>query len=159
MATVSKITPCLWFDDRGEEAANFYVNIFKNSRVKEIVRYPADSPGPEGSVMLVLFELDGHEFTALNGGPQFTFDEAVSFEVRCKDQAEIDYFWDRLTEDGGQESVCGWVKDKFGLSWQVVPEGLYEMASDPAKFARAAKAVWGMKKIDIAEIERAANGS
>ena len=120
MATLTKITPCLWFDTQGEEAANLYTSIFKNSRIVSVAHYTAAGPRPEGTVMMVTFELDGQEFIALNGGPEFTFDEAISFQVNCEDQAEIDYFWERLSE-GGEEGPCGWLKDRFGVSWQIVP--------------------------------------
>jgi predicted 3-demethylubiquinone-9 3-methyltransferase (glyoxalase superfamily) len=161
MATLShpKITPCLWFDTQGEEAAAHYTSIFENSRITQVVNYGSAGPGPEGTVMLVVFELEGQEFIALNGGPQFTFDEAVSFQVNCRDQAEIDHFWTKLSE-GGSEGPCGWLKDKFGLSWQIVPESMYEtfQEADVDKIQRVMKAVLDMGKIDVAEIERAAAG-
>jgi predicted 3-demethylubiquinone-9 3-methyltransferase (glyoxalase superfamily) len=158
MATLSKITPCLWFDTRGEEAATFYTGIFKNSQITEIARYGDAGPRPAGTVMTVSFELDGQPFVALNGGPEFTFSEAVSFQVSCDDQAEVDYFWDALSE-GGEESQCGWLRDKFGLSWQIVPTRLIELTTDPdpGRSQRAMQAMLGMQKIDIAEVERAAN--
>ena len=157
---MQKITPNLWFDNQGEEAANFYTSVFKNSRILDVTHYGQAGPGEPGAVMTVTFELDGQQFVAINGGPQFTFDEAVSFEIRCEDQAEVDYFWDRLTEEG-QESQCGWLKDKFGVSWQVVPAGLTELIGnpDPARSQRAMQALLGMRKIDLAEVERAAAGS
>jgi predicted 3-demethylubiquinone-9 3-methyltransferase (glyoxalase superfamily) len=157
---MQKITPMLWFDGQAEEAANHYVRIFKDARIVNVARYGDAGPGPKGSVMVVEFELQGQRFTALNGGPQFKFDEAISFVVNCKDQEEVDYYWERLTAGGGKPVQCGWLKDKFGLSWQVVPERVIELisASDPAAAARVAKAVYGMVKLDIAELERAARG-
>jgi len=158
-----KITPCLWFDDKAEDAANLYVSVFDNSEILNISRYGQE--GHEihgrkaGSVMTVEFALEGQKFVGLNGGPQFTFDEAVSFQIACKDQAEVDYFWSKLS-DGGQEGPCGWLKDRFGLSWQVVPDGLIEMMSDkdPAKVGRVTNAFLKMKKFDIAALERAFEG-
>ena len=157
---MKRITPCLWFDTQAEEAAAFWCSVFKNSRITSTAPYSEAGPGEPGSTMVVEFELDGETFTAVNGGPEFTFDEAVSFQIACADQAEVDYYWDALTADGGEESQCGWLKDKYGLSWQVVPTRLTELfgGSDPERSARAMKAMFGMKKIDIAEIERAANG-
>lgn len=154
---MQKITPCLWFDTQGEEAANFYTAIFDNSKIVDIARYGAAGPGPQGSVMTVLFELDGQRFVALNGGPQFTFDEAISFQVGCETQEEVDYFWSRLSE-GGQEGPCGWLKDKFGVSWQIVPTPLIELLSDPNpdRSQAAMKAMLGMSKIDIDAVRRAA---
>jgi len=157
------ITPCLWFDTQAEEAANFYCAIFKSSKITSISRFPEAGQEvhhkPAGSVMVVAFELDGQPFTALNGGPQFTFDEAVSFQVMCETQVEIDYYWNALTA-GGQEGPCGWLKDKFGLSWQVVPTAIPRMMTDPdrAKSARVMNAFMQMKKLDLAAIERAFNG-
>ncbi len=158
-----KITPCLWFDTQAEEAANFYCSVFKNSKVGRISRYP--KAGQEihkkepGSVMVVEFEIEGKAFVALNGGPNFKFDEAVSFQVHCETQDEVDYFWGKLTKDG-QEGPCGWLKDKFGLSWQVVPAVIPKMMTDPdaAKSARVMNAFMKMKKLDIAELERAYEG-
>jgi predicted 3-demethylubiquinone-9 3-methyltransferase (glyoxalase superfamily) len=154
---MQKITPCLWFDSEGEEAATFYTSVFKNSRILFVARYGEAGPRPAGSVMIVKFELDGQEFTALNGGPQFTFDEAVSFQVSCDSQAETDYYWERLSE-GGEEGPCGWVKDKYGLSWQVVPTEIIELLNDPdpAKAQRAMSAMLQMSKPDIAAVQRAA---
>jgi predicted 3-demethylubiquinone-9 3-methyltransferase (glyoxalase superfamily) len=153
---MQKITPCLWFDTQGEAAANFYTSVFDNSKIVDIARYGAAGPGPEGSVMAVSFELDGQRFVALNGGPQFTFDEAISFQVSCETQEEVDYFWGKLSE-GGQEGPCGWLKDKFGLSWQIVPTALMELLSDPDpnKSQAAMRAMLGMRKIDIEAIRRA----
>ncbi|HUQ64291.1 MAG TPA: VOC family protein [Acidimicrobiales bacterium] len=158
MATLSKITPCLWFDTEGEDAANFYTSIFKNSRILDIQRYGSAGPRPEGTVMVVSFELDGQQFVALNGGPEFTFDEAISFQIRCDSQEEVDDLWAKLS-DGGEEGPCGWLKDKFGLSWQVVPNALFSLLSDPdpERSQRAMKAMLSMGKIDIAEVQRAAD--
>jgi len=160
MAMLSRITPCLWFDTEGEEAAEFYVGIFKNSRIGEISHYGPAGPRPEGMVMVVNFELDGQPFVALNGGPEFTFNEAISFQVGCASQAEVDDFWAKLT-DGGEEGPCGWLKDRFGVSWQIVPVILDQLLADPdpGRSQRAMKAMLGMKKLDIAELERAADGS
>ena len=156
---MNKITPCLWFDGQAAEAAAFYCSVFKNSRILTDAPYTEAGPGEPGSTLLVEFELDGTKFTAVNGGPEFTFDEAVSFQIDCADQGEVDYFWDALTADGGQESQCGWLKDKFGLSWQVVPRRLPEIFSGGGEAAtRAMKAMLEMKKIDIAALERAAAG-
>ena len=154
-----KINPCLWFDGQAEEAARFYTSIFKNSKITAISRWPEGAPGPAGDVLTVEFELDGQTFTGLNGGPHFKFNEAVSFQVPCADQAEVDYFWDRLL-DGGEPSRCGWLKDRFGVSWQVFPRALPELlsGSDEAKAQRAMAAMMTMAKIDLAAIERAANG-
>jgi predicted 3-demethylubiquinone-9 3-methyltransferase (glyoxalase superfamily) len=155
-----KITPFLWFDDQAEEAANFYVSIFKDSAIVSTTRYGEAGPGPKGGVMTVLFKLEGREFIALNGGPHFKFTEAISFSVDCKTQEEVDWFWGRLSE-GGEESQCGWLKDKYGLSWQINPTVLGEMLSDPdpAKAKRAMEAMLGMKKIDIAALKRAVSNS
>ncbi len=162
---MQKITPCLWFDNQAEEAARFYVSVFKNSKIKGDEAYPEggeDVTGkPAGSVMIVNFELDGQAFMALNGGPDFKFTEAVSFIIDCADQAEVDYYWEKLTSDGGEESMCGWVKDKFGLSWQVTPRALNELMGDPdpAKSKRVMEAMLKMRKIDVAELEKAADGA
>jgi predicted 3-demethylubiquinone-9 3-methyltransferase (glyoxalase superfamily) len=154
--TNQKISPFLWFDHQAEEAANFYVSIFPNSAVGTIARYTAAGPGPKGSVMTVAFQLDGQQFTALNGGPRFKFTEAVSFAVNCETQQEVDKFWEQLSE-GGEKSQCGWLKDKFGLWWQIVPMVLMEMLQDknPAKVERVVKAMMPMKKLDIAGLEKA----
>ena len=153
-----KITPCLWFDGRAEEAAKFYVSVFKNSKITRVTRYGDAGPKPKGTVMTVDFELDGQEFWALNGGPEFKFSEAVSFTVNCKTQEEVDEFWTKLTADGGQEIECGWLKDKYGLAWQITPEVLTEMLGDPdpQKKDRVMAAMMKMKKIDIATLKRAA---
>lgn len=155
-----KITTFLWFDNNAEEAANFYVSVFKNSRILKTSRYPEGSPGPQGAVMTVDFELDGQEFIALNGGPHFKFTEAISLVVHCKTQEEVDYYWEKLTADGGQESQCGWLKDKYGLSWQITPDVLLNTWSeaDSAKAQRVMQAMMGMKKIIIKDIEAAAAG-
>ena len=161
MATLTRITPCLWFDDQGEEAAELYTGIFDNSRILQVSHYGSAGPRPEGMVMTVSFELDGQEFLALNGGPEFKFDEAISFQVNCEDQEEIDYFWDKLS-DGGSEGPCGWLKDKFGVSWQIVPtRQMNVILADPdrEKAQRVMKAVLGMGKLDIAELQRAADGA
>ena len=155
-----KLTPCLWFDTQGEDAANFYTTVFPNSRIVEVARYGEAGPRPAGTVMTVSFELDGQAFTALNGGPEFTFDEAISFEIRCADQAEVDHYSDRLSEDG-EVGPCGWVKDEFGVSWQVVPTALIELLADPdqEKAQRVMAAMLKMKKIDIAGLQRAYDGA
>jgi predicted 3-demethylubiquinone-9 3-methyltransferase (glyoxalase superfamily) len=153
---MQRTTPCLWFDNQAEEAVNFYTSIFKNSRINKIVRYGKEGPGPEGSVLTVEFNLDGQEYLALNGGPQFKFTEAVSFIVNCKTQDEVDYYWEKLTE-GGQEVECGWLKDKYGLSWQIVPTALGKMMSDPdqEKAQRVMAALLKMKKLDLEGLRRA----
>jgi predicted 3-demethylubiquinone-9 3-methyltransferase (glyoxalase superfamily) len=165
MAQIEGITPCLWFDSQGEDAARFYTSIFPHSRIVAIVRYPKAGQEihgrPEGSVMTVEFELAGQPFTALNGGPHFTFSEAISFQVRCATQAEIDYFWEKLGAGGDPTAQqCGWIKDKFGLSWQIVPANMHAMmtAHGPAAAERAMAALMQMKKLDIAALEEAANG-
>ncbi len=153
------ITPCLWFDNNLEEAAEFYAGIFPNSSLEGLVRYTEAGPGKPGDVCYGTFVLDGNRFLGINGGPEFTFSEAVSFEVRCSDQDEVDYYWSKLT-DGGEESHCGWLKDRFGLSWQIVPERLYELIedSDQARAAAATTAMLGMRKIVVAELEAAVSG-
>ncbi|HMD99844.1 MAG TPA: VOC family protein [Terriglobia bacterium] len=151
-----RITPFLWFDGRAEEAANFYTSIFKNSKIRNIARYPEGSPGPVGTVMTVAFELDGRPFTALNGGPLFKFNEAISFVVHCENQAEVDEFWEKLSE-GGAKSQCGWLKDKFGVSWQIVPTVLLEMLQDKdaGKSKRVMRAMLQMHKLDIQALQQA----
>jgi len=153
---MQKITPFLWFDNNAEEAANFYVSIFKNSKVTSVSRYGDAGPGPKGTVMVAEFQIDGQEFVALNGGPRFKFTEAISFVVNCETQEEVDYFWDRLS-DGGEKSRCGWLKDKFGLWWQVVPTVLGKLMSDsdPAKVKRVTEAMLRMDRIDIEPLQRA----
>ena len=157
---MQKITPFLWFDNNAEEAANLYVSIFKNSRISNVARYGDAGPGPKGTAMTVEFEIEGHEFIALNGGPRFKFTEAISYVVNCETQEEVDYFWTRLGE-GGEESRCGWVKDKFGLWWQVVPTVLGKLMSDkdPAKSQRVMAAMLQMGKIDIEPLQRAYEGN
>ncbi len=154
---MQKIVPNLWFDTEAEEAAKFYVSLFDDSRILSVMPYTEVGPGEPGSTMVVSFELLGQEYVAINGGPQFPFTEAVSFEVRCQDQAEVDRLWEALTSDGGQEVQCGWLKDRYGLSWQIVPERWLELAtgSDPARVNAAMRAMLGMKKLDLAELERA----
>src|SRR5215218_9220477 len=151
------ITPCLWFDTEGEAAAEFYTSVFPNSKIGEISRYGSAGPRPEGTVMTVSFELDGQEFVALNGGPDFTFNEAVSFQVACEDQDEVDSYWSALAE-GGEEGPCGWLKDKFGLSWQIIPKRLPELLGDPdpERAQRVMAAMLTMKKIEVDKLERAA---
>jgi predicted 3-demethylubiquinone-9 3-methyltransferase (glyoxalase superfamily) len=161
---MQKITPFLWFDNQAEEAAKFYTSVFKNSKIGKILRYDeasAKAAGrPAGSVLTVEFEIGGQKFTALNGGPQFKFNESVSFVVNCDTQKEVDYFWEKLTADGGQESQCGWLKDKFGVSWQVVPTVLIEMLKDKdsEKSKRVMKAMLQMQKIDIKKLKAAYAG-
>jgi predicted 3-demethylubiquinone-9 3-methyltransferase (glyoxalase superfamily) len=154
---MQKLTPCLWFDTQGEEAAEFYTSIFPNSRIKHVSRYGEAGPRPAGTAMTVEFELDGQPFTALNGGPEFTFSEAISFQVGCEDQAEVDRYWEALGE-GGEPGPCGWLKDKFGLSWQIVPKRLVELLEDPdrEKSQRVMAAMLEMRKIDVDALERAA---
>jgi len=153
---MQKITPFLWFDDNAEEAMNFYVSVFKNSKIGRVTRYGEAGPGPKGSVMTATLELAGQEFMALNGGPQFKFTEAISFFVNCETQKEVDELWEKLSQ-GGEKGRCGWLKDKFGLSWQIVPSALGKMLSDadPARSQRVMKAMLQMDKIDIAGLKRA----
>jgi predicted 3-demethylubiquinone-9 3-methyltransferase (glyoxalase superfamily) len=165
MPVSQKIAPCLWFDHQAEEAARFYVSVFKNSRIVSIARYPNAGQEvhkrPAGSVMTVAFELDGQTFTALNGGPVFTFNEAISLQVFCSNQEEIDYYWDKLTKGGDPSAQqCGWLKDRYGLSWQVVPAAMLDMVQDEQspKAQRVMEALLRMKKIDVRELERAAAG-
>jgi predicted 3-demethylubiquinone-9 3-methyltransferase (glyoxalase superfamily) len=164
MANIQRISACLWFDGRAEEAAKFYTSIFPSSRIVKISRYTEAGyeihKRPAGSVMTVEFELDGQRFTALNGGPEFKFNEAISFEVKCRDQEEVDSYWSKLTAGGGSEVQCGWLRDKFGVSWQVVPAEMAELFSDsdPAAAGRAMDAMLKMKKLDIAELRRAHAG-
>jgi predicted 3-demethylubiquinone-9 3-methyltransferase (glyoxalase superfamily) len=154
------IVPNLWFDANAEEAAEFYVSIFPNSRIVDVLRYTEAGPGPAGTVVTVTWELDGQRFVGINGGPQFTFDEAVSFEITCEDQTEIDRYWSLLTADGGEEGQCGWLKDRFGLSWQVVPRELSDLLHDPdqERATRATEAMLRMGKFDIAALRAAADG-
>jgi predicted 3-demethylubiquinone-9 3-methyltransferase (glyoxalase superfamily) len=157
---MQKITTYLWFDDDAEEAMKFYTSLFKNSKILSTSRYPEGSPGQAGTLMTGSFQLDGQEFMALNGGPQFPFTEAISLLVNCETQQEVDELWAKLTADGGQESQCGWLKDKFGVSWQIIPKQLGEMIGDkdPAKAKRAVDAMLKMKKIDLKTLERARDG-
>jgi predicted 3-demethylubiquinone-9 3-methyltransferase (glyoxalase superfamily) len=153
-----KIIPNLWFDMQAEEAAGFYASVFPNSRLLNVTRYPEGAPGPAGTVMAVEFELDGERFVGINGGPQFPFSEAVSFEIVCETQNEVDYYWERLSE-GGSQGPCGWLKDRYGLSWQVVPTGMVELFADPdpERAQRAMQAMLGMSKLDIAAVRNAAD--
>ncbi|WP_322760436.1 VOC family protein [Frankia sp. Cr2] len=155
---MSKITPWLWFDTQGEEAAEFYTSIFPNSKILDVTRYGQAGPRPEGTVMTVTFMLDGQEYVALNGGPEFAFSEAISLQVSCGSQGEVDEYWSRLS-DGGQEGSCGWLKDRYGLSWQIIPAALGEVLGDPdpGRSQRAMLAMLAMKKIDIEELRRAAD--
>jgi predicted 3-demethylubiquinone-9 3-methyltransferase (glyoxalase superfamily) len=155
-----RITPNLWFDTQSEAAAEFYVSVFPNSKITNITYYGEAGPRPAGMVLTVDFVLDGQEYTAINGGPEFTFDEAISLLINCADQDEVDYYWDKLT-DGGEEGPCGWLKDKFGLSWQVCPAGFVELLNDPdpSRGQRAMTAMFGMKKLDIAALRAAADGA
>ena len=154
-----KITPNLWFDTEAEEAADFYTSVFKDSRIVNRTHYTEGAPREAGMVMTVEFELDGQRFVGINGGPQFKFDEAVSFAITCEDQDEVDYYWERLSE-GGEEGPCGWLKDRYGLSWQVVPMGMDELFADhdPRRAERAMKAMLKMRKLDVAALRRAADG-
>jgi len=157
--TDQALTTCLWFDTEGEEAANFYTSIFSDSRIGSISRYNEAGPRPAGTVITVEFELNGQKFVALNGGPEFKFTEAISFQIPCAGQEEVDYYWDKLSE-GGEESACGWLKDRYGLSWQVVPTVLFELLSDPdpAKAQRATQAMLSMGKLDVAALRKAHAG-
>ena len=158
---MTQITPCLWYDGKAEEAANFYVTLFPDSRVDNVVQAPSDSPGgPAGYPIVVEFTLAGQPYIGLNGGPQFPFTEAISFQVRTKDQAETDRLWNALIADGGEESACGWLKDRWGMSWQITPQRLLDLISDPdrARAKRAMDAMLKMRKIDLDTIERAAAG-
>jgi len=159
MSYMQKITPFLWFDDKAEEAANFYVSLFKNSKIDTVSRYGDAGPGPKGAVMTVAFQLNGQKFTALNGGPLFKFTEAISLFVNCESQQEVDELWEKLSASG-QKSRCGWLKDKYGLSWQIIPSALGKLMSDPdrEKAGRVMKAMLQMDKIDIAALEEAAAG-
>ena len=165
---MQRINPYLWFNDQAEDAANFYVEVFNNrpgthpaAKVLGVARYGEAGPGKPGTAMTVNFELDGLEFVALNGGPQFTFTEAISFLIQCDTQEEVDHLWDTFTKDGGEESQCGWLKDKYGLSWQIIPNQLMELLGDPdpGRSQRAMEAMLKMQKIDIATLERAADAA
>ena len=154
------IVPNLWFDTEAEQAAEFYVSVFPDSRIVSTARYPEGAPGPTGTVMTVEFEINGQRFVGINGGPQFPFTEAVSFQITCETQEEVDRYWEVLTE-GGEESMCGWLKDRYGLSWQVVPAGMDEVFGDPdpARAQRAMQAMLGMRKLDLAALQAAAAGT
>lgn len=156
-----KITPNLWFDTQALEAAEFYVSVFPNSKVTNVSYYSEAGPRPAGTVLTVDFSLDGQDYTGINGGPEFTFDEAVSFQIGCADQEEVDHYWTKLTADGGEESQCGWLKDKYGLSWQVVPDELITLVTDPdpERAQRAMAAMLQMRKIDVATVRAAADGA
>src|SRR4051794_38947935 len=156
---LQRITPNLWFDGQAEEAAAFYCSVFPNSRIVRVSRYTDAGPGPAGSVMAVEFELDGQRLVGINGGPEFTFSEAVSLAVNCAGQDEVDHYWERLSE-GGEEGPCGWLKDRYGLSWQVVPEGMDDVFDDPdpKRAERAMQAMFGMRKLDVAALHAAADG-
>jgi len=161
MDVKQKITPFLWFDTEALEAAEFYVSLFEDSKILGVSRYGEGGPGPAGSVMVVNFQLAGQEFMALNGGPMFKFTEAVSLYVHCATQAEVDYLWENLIADGGEESMCGWLKDRYGLSWQIIPDALGELLGDPdpEKAGRVMQAMLQMRKIDVARLEQARNGT
>jgi len=157
---VQKIVTFLWFDDKAEEAANFYVSVFKNSKITNVSRYGEAGPGPKGTAMVVVFELEGQQFMALNGGPHFAFTPAISLLVNCETQGEVDELWDKLLAGGGQKSRCGWLQDKFGLSWQIIPTALGKLMSDPdpEKSKRVMQAMLTMDKIDIAKLQQAYDG-
>ncbi|MER6347190.1 VOC family protein [Streptomyces sp. NPDC001595] len=158
--TTDGFTTCLWFDDQAEEAAHHYVSIFENSEVGTVTRYPEGALRPAGTVLTVEFTANGQKFVALNGGPEFTFNESISFQIFCADQDEVDHYWDKLTEGGGEPGPCGWLKDKYGVSWQVVPDRLISMVGDPdpEKAARTTKAMMSMGKLDIAALDKAYAG-
>jgi predicted 3-demethylubiquinone-9 3-methyltransferase (glyoxalase superfamily) len=153
-------TTCLWFDGQAEEAAEYYISLFKNSKLGKVGRYSDAGPGNPGSVMAVEFEINGQKFMGLNGGPEFKFSEAISFQVHCDDQAEVDHYWNRFVEDGGEEGPCGWLKDKYGVAWQIIPAGAIELVTDPdpEKAKRASEAMFKMKKLDIEEMRKAHAG-
>ncbi|MGW6686339.1 VOC family protein [Streptomyces sp. NPDC054961] len=154
-------TTCLWFDGNAEAAADYYLSVFKDGKLGRVGRYTEAGPGPAGEVMVVEFEINGQKFVGLNGGPAFHFSEAISFQIHCADDAEADHYYDALTGDGGEESACGWVKDKFGVSWQVIPAGAIDLIADPdpQRAARATAAMMKMKKLDVAEMRRAADAA
>ena len=158
--TTNTLTTCLWFNGQAEEAAHTYTSIFPNATLGRIVRHGESGPGPAGTVLTIEFTLNGQPFVALNGGPEFTFNEAISFQIPCRDQAEVDYYWHALAADGGEEGPCGWLKDKYGVSWQVVPTVLTDLISDPdpEKAQRAMTAMLAMRKLDIAALQRAHAG-
>ncbi len=155
---MQKITPFLWFDTQAEEAVAFYLSVFKEGKIISMARYPENGPRPAGMVMTIAFELNGEQFVALNGGPGYPFTNAVSLVVNCESQKEIDYFWEKLAAAGGEHNVCGWLKDKFGMPWQIVPRQIWDWlnGNDPARVQRVTAAVWQMQKLDLAELERAA---
>jgi predicted 3-demethylubiquinone-9 3-methyltransferase (glyoxalase superfamily) len=157
---MEKVTPFLWFDNNAEEAMNFYTTVFQDAEIVETHRYGEGGPAPAGTVMTGTMRIHGQEIMVLNGGPAFRFNESFSLFVSCEDQAEVDYFWDRLTADGGEESMCGWLKDRFGLSWQIIPKQLGEMLGDPdpERAGRAMEAMLQMRKIDIGRLRAAVNG-
>jgi predicted 3-demethylubiquinone-9 3-methyltransferase (glyoxalase superfamily) len=157
---VQKIVPNLWFDTEAEEAAKFYLSVFENSRILNVTHYTEAGPREAGLVMTVEWELDGQRFVGINGGPEFKFDEAVSFQINCKDQDEVDYYWEKLTADGGKEGQCGWLTDMYGLSWQVTPEGMEELFADPdpERAKRAMEAMLKMSKLDLDALRAAADG-
>ena len=158
---MQKITPFLWFDTQAEEAVEFYLSVFDDGKIHSTSRYPEGGPREAGMVMTIAFELKGQQFVALNGGPDFPFTNAVSLVVNCDSQAEIDYFWEKLAADGGDPNVCGWLRDKFGMPWQIVPSQIWEWLNgdDPARVQRVTAAVWKMEKLDLAELQRVADGS
>ncbi|MBX7554702.1 VOC family protein [Streptomyces sp. NPDC004232] len=158
--TTDGFTTCLWFDGKAEEAAEFYVSVFKNSSIGHVTRYTEAGPGPAGSVLVVEFTANGQKFIALNGGPQFTFNESISFQISCADQHEIDSYWTRLTEGGGEPGPCGWLKDRYGVSWQVVHDRMTDLLNDPdpQKAARVTDAMLSMGKLDVAALEKAYAG-
>lgn len=158
---MGNVSTCLWFDGQAEDAANFYTSVVKNSQVHDVVPYGEVGPGEKGSVMIVMFELDGQQFIGLNGGPQFTFDEAVSIHITCDSQEEIDELWGKLTADGGEEGPCGWLKDRYGLSWQIDSRALHEMITSPNQegAARATKAMFGMRKLNVQALQDAFDGT
>jgi predicted 3-demethylubiquinone-9 3-methyltransferase (glyoxalase superfamily) len=153
-------TTCLWFDGQAEEAAEYYISLFKNSKLGKVGRYNDAGPGTPGSVMAVEFEINGQKFMGLNGGPDFKFSEAISFQIHCDDQEEVDHYWNRFVEDGGEEGPCGWLKDKYGLSWQIIPAGAVELITDPdpVKAKRTTEAMFKMKKLDIEALRKANAG-
>jgi predicted 3-demethylubiquinone-9 3-methyltransferase (glyoxalase superfamily) len=157
---MQKITPFLWFDTQAEEAVQFYLSVFKDGKIITTTHYPENGPRPSSMVMTIAFELKGQQFVALNGGPGFPFTNAVSLVVNCESQEEIDYFWEKLAADGGEPNVCGWLRDKFGMPWQIVPSQIWDWLSDedPARVQRVTAKVWAMEKLDMAELERAATG-
>jgi len=158
---MQKITPFLWFDSNAEEAVAFYLSVFKGGKIISTSHYPENGPRPAGMVMMIAFELQGEQFVALNGGPGFPFTNAVSLVVNCESQEEIDHFWEKLAADGGEQIQCGWLKDKFGMPWQIVPKQIWDWlrGEDPARVQRVTAKVWQMEKLDLAELERAANRS